>query len=88
MSFELNKLSLIAVLALMALSLPLIPVCDCLISDQVIDSTDQSEWDNHSFLSNPMELKIPDLFTKLQLEPLFSLVPISASQVFHPPTVV
>ena len=88
MSFNSHKLCLITGLALVVLSLLLTSVCDCLINDQVINSGDPCEVDNHAFLSKQIELNNPDLFTKLQLETSVLPIPITASQVFHPPTVV
>jgi hypothetical protein len=78
----------IIVIALVALFVPFISVCDCFLSDQILDSFDQCEWDNHSFLMNPLEGKISDSISNLPLDPNFPSIAVPASQVFHPPAIV
>jgi hypothetical protein len=55
------------------------------MNDQTLDSFDHCEWDNHSFLLNPLEGKIPDSISNLLLDPTSPLIAVTASQVFHPP---
>jgi hypothetical protein len=78
----------IIVIALAALFVPFISVCDCFMIDQNLDSFGQCEWDNHSFLMNPLEGKNPDSMSTLPLDPTFPSIAVPASQVFHPPAVV
>jgi hypothetical protein len=88
MKIDLNKLHRIIVLALLALCVLFVLVCDCLLNDQIIDSFDHCEWENHSFVFTPLDGKIPDPCSKLPLEFPFPLIAITASQVFHPPASV
>ena len=85
MIIERNYIFRIAILTLVILSVPLVSVCDCSMDDQIMDSYDHCEWDNHFFDLNPHGEKTPDLITILPSEPLFPLLSVSASQVFHPP---
>jgi hypothetical protein len=52
------------------------------------DSFDHCEWENHSFVLISLDRKIPDSCTKLPSEPLFPLIAVTSSQVFHPPSIV
>jgi hypothetical protein len=58
------------------------------MSDQILDSFDQCDWDNHSFILNPFEGKIPDSISNFSLDPTSPLIAVTASQVFHPPAIV
>jgi len=78
----------IIALVLVVLCIPLISVSDCLGCDQIVDSLDHSEWDNHSFILNSQEENKSHSITSLPLEPPFSLIAVAASQVFHPPALV
>jgi hypothetical protein len=88
MKIKQNKLHQIIVIALIVLCVPLVLVCDCLIRVQIVDSFDHCEWDNHSFILNSLEENIPNSIANLPLEHPFPLIAVTASQVFHPPTII
>jgi hypothetical protein len=88
MKIKRNKLHQILVIALVVLCVSLVSVCDCFMCDQIVDSLDHCEWENHSFVLNSLEEKIPNSITNLPLEPHFPLIAVTASQVFHPPAIV
>ena len=88
MKIKRNKLHQIIVIAFVVLCVPLAWVCDCLMCDQISDPFDQCEWENHSFVLNSIEEKTPQSITHLPLDHPFSLIAVTASQVFHPPAMI